>query len=535
MNTSPLSQMAKSTRTAERYQPNRPAGLMNQPPAKSVWTRLAFATGAGALAALCSYPWWHDVSPWSGVAFAVTAAAIADMVRVSLATVPFPHVAVLICALQYGLAPWASCYYPSDGEYQIASFERYFAYAGPALLAIALGWTISALGVLERAKSPRVSNKGPALQRELDWLLWGGVALGFLGSRLEGGSLGFVVVLLANLRYVGGIGWFILAQPGWKWRLTTVLACEVAIASGSGMFHGLILWGLSILGVYVFMRRLKGTVLIPWLTVLAACVFVLQDAKYAIRQAVWYGNQVTVFGQPVPSSSWTKPFASALCFVESATKVFTGGYSQDSIADSVVRFNQGWIIDGVLSHVPAAEPYAHGETIYRALQASFLPRVLAPNKLKAGGKENMERFAGHPLGEGTSMNIGFAGEMYANFGFWGGLVGCGIYSLILGLLFRWVSVRAQTSALWWAIAAYAGHWALKAETDVGSVLNYVVKASVIMVLMVFFLPALRAELKGQVFESEQRSPRRERRRLKKPRSEAASTPLPVPPPATPDF
>jgi len=100
------------------------------------------------------------------------------------------------------------------------------------------------------------------------------------------------------------------------------------------------------------------------------------------------------------------------------------------------------------------------------------------------------------LTEETSMNLGFAGEMYANFGYRGGIVGCGIYGLILGLLFRWIAIRARTSPLWWAIAAYAGHWALKAETDIGSVMNYVTKGGIVIFAVTLVLPALRAELRG---------------------------------------
>ena len=122
----------------------------------------------------------------------------------------------------------------------------------------------------------------------------------------------------------------------------------------------------------------------------------------------------------------------------------------------------------------------------------------------------MERFAGRTLTEGTSMNLGFAGEMYANFGYLGGVVGCGIYALVLGLLCRWIATRARTSPLWWAIAAYAGHWALKAETDVGSVMNYVTKASLIVFAVTLCLPALRAELRGQ--RSEGRGQRSDARR-----------------------
>jgi hypothetical protein len=175
----------------------------------------------------------------------------------------------------------------------------------------------------------------------------------------------------------------------------------------------------------------------------------------------------------------------------------TGGYSDESIANSVTRFNQGWIIDRVIHHVPAEEPFARGETIWGALRAAALPRVLDPDKLIVNGRVNMERFAGHDMVGDTTMNIGFAGEMYANFGLWGGVLGCGCYALVLGLFFRWAAVLAQKSPFWWAIAVYCGHWAFKAETDIGGVLNYVVKSVVLVFCVSLLMPAMRNELLGK--------------------------------------
>jgi hypothetical protein len=471
---------------------------MANPSPNNGWLRLGTALGIGLLAAICTHSWWNEVSPWASVAFFVAAATVVDMPQAAREMAPYPHFAVLIAALQYGLAPLASHYYASDTEYRIASVTRFFAYGGPVLLVVALGWTVSFLGLSRgTAASPRRQHN-PRLARELDLLLWGGMLFDYFGPGLSGGGLGFVVVLLGNLRYLGAIGWMILARPGWKVRIIAVLAYELINANRSAMFHDFILWALSLLGVYMAMRRLKVTVFLAWLAAMVAFVFCLQDAKWEIRQANWFGdNQVTVFGRPLELSSWTRPFVSVLCVADSACKLFAGGYDEESLADSVTRFNQGWIIDCVLQHVPENEPFARGETIYSALEASFLPRVLAPNKLLAGGRDNMERFAGRTLVEGTSMNLGFAGEMYANFGYRGGIIGCGIYALVLGLLCRWIAVRARTSPLWWAIAAYAGHWALKAETDVGSVMNYVTKASLIVFAVTRCLPAFKAELRGQ--------------------------------------
>ncbi len=464
----------------------------------SLWFRLEITLGVGLLAAVCSYPWWHRVSPWAGVAFFVAAAAVADMPRAALQMAPFPHFGILIAALQYGLAPLASAYYVSNTEYAIASSTRYFAYGGRVLVAVALGWTLGFLGLDQVTTPSRSRQNNRVLIQELDWLLWGGMLLDFFGGDLAGGSLGFVVVLLGNLRYLGAMGWMILDQPGWKGRLTAVLAYEVISANRSGMFHDFILWAVSLLGVYMVSRHLKTGAFLAWLAALVAFVFSLQNAKWEIRQATWFGeNQVAVFGKPLTLSSSTRPFVSVLCVADSAWRLFAEGYTRESIADSITRFNQGWIIDCVLQRVPESVPFAGGETIYRAVEASFLPRVLAPNKLLAGGRENMERFAGRTLTEGTSMNLGFAGEMYANFGYWGGIIGSGIYTLVLGLCCRWIAICARTSPLWWALAAYAGHWALKAESNVGSVLNYVTKASVVVFVVTLCLPALKAELQGR--------------------------------------
>jgi hypothetical protein len=150
-----------------------------------------------------------------------------------------------------------------------------------------------------------------------------------------------------------------------------------------------------------------------------------------------------------------------------------------------------------MHHMPSEEPFVHGETLWGALEAAALPRIIAPDKLVMNGRVNMERFAGHDMVGDTTMNIGFAGEMYANFGDWGGVLGCGCYALMLGLFFRWAAVLAQKSPFWWAIAVYCGHWGFKAETDVGGVLNYVVKSVVLVFVVTLLMPAMRNELLGK--------------------------------------
>ena len=491
------------------------------------WTTVT----AAVIASAASYPLWHGVSVWCACAAALISAVVVHMAYTGGTIVPFPHIAVLICAIQYAAAPWATRYLPAqNAEYHIKDFAQYFAYAGPVTLAIVLGWALSCvhLHLAERASSG--SRINPALLGDLHLMFWGGIGLKVaLGSSSLGG-LGFFFLLLANLRFISVMGLMILGAPGWRWRAAVVMVLEIVTSAGTGMFHEFVLWSLGLFAVYVFTRRPPLLMFLGWLAVIAAGVFLLNDAKWQLREAMWEGSEkVTVFGKEIEVTSLNRPLVAGLCLVQSGAKAFTGGYDEESLGDMVMRFNQGWIIERILQHVPDEQPYAHGGTVVSAFKSALLPRVFAPNKAIGGGRFLMERYADYTPFEDTSMNVGFAGEMYANFGYWGGIVGCGVYALILGLLFRWAAIRAQTSPLWWAIAAYIGHWALKAETDIGTVLNYIVKAAFVVFVVVMCLPALRAELTGRALPT-----RKPSKRIRQPKAKPVGAEQ-VPPPLTTDL
>jgi hypothetical protein len=423
------------------------------------------------------------------------------MVSSSTVLPPFPHIAVLVCVLQYGLGPWAAHYFPAvDFEYSIPDPPHYFAYAGPALVAIALGWLLGCTKLYSHAPPQHLyEHKDRSLaERDLNRLLWGGLALRLVfGSRAMGG-LSFLFMLLGDLRFVGGMGLMLLRAPGWRWKVGLLLVLELSGSVSAGMFHELILWLLSFFALYAFTSRLRRSVYVAWLIVMAVGVFCLSDAKWQIRQAVWFGGEnVQVWGWELPITKWNRPLVGAACLAQSTTKLLTGGFTEDSIGDTCMRFNQGWIVDRVLWHVPAGQPYAGGETVVSAIKAALLPRILAPGKATAGGRAFMERFANYSPGEGTSMSIGFVGETYANFGLWGGAFSCGIYALVLALCFRWLSHLAQKSLLWWSFGFYVLHWAIKAETDISTVFNFITKAVIVVVAVTYLLPSLRAELFGQ--------------------------------------
>jgi hypothetical protein len=112
--------------------------------------------------------------------------------------------------------------------------------------------------------------------------------------------------------------------------------------------------------------------------------------------------------------------------------------------------NQGWLIAVTMNRVPEKFPFANGETIWESVAASFVPRLLWPDKPEAGGKANLKRFWGFDL-KGFSMNIGPIGEAYANFNTTGGIIYMFFYGLFFNLILSTILKLAEkrpTLILW---------------------------------------------------------------------------------------
>jgi hypothetical protein len=406
--------------------------------------------------------------------------------------IPFPHIALFMALLQYVIAPWLSIQYPPlDPSYEIGQgIHRYLSYAVPVVVALALSW---GLGLTKLRPPPRVqAPPSRQLLWDLDILLALGFAASILAPRFGKTNFAFVFLLLGNLRFVGVYGRMICRGPGWFWRLALVLAVEVLLAAESAMFHTLILWALWTFSIwiYTFKPSWRAVLLAGALSMLL--IPALQESKWQLREVTWEDpDQQVSMGKTLSRTSLWLSF-----LYQSLGHTLHGALDEDFVSDTVMRYNQGWIIYRVMQHVPDTEPYAEGETLKSALAGSILPRFLAPNKAIVGGRANMEKYAGVILTETTSMNLGYAGEMYANFGLNGGVIGCACYALAFALLFRFVCRQAFKSPLWWAIMPYIGFSALKAEDGIYEVVNWTVKSCIVVVAIILLLPAFRRALLG---------------------------------------
>jgi hypothetical protein len=379
--------------------------------------------------------------------------------------VPLMHVAALLSVLQWLIGPWLT--YNIDIDYstyfmRVDSIE-YFSYALPATAAFIVGLLLAGGSVRQKSLLADVDNSKFV---EVGILL---VFLGFLGGFLIGllpKNVGFILLVVSQLRYVAAI-YFILSTGRFKWLLAVLAIMPLFTSSAeSGMFHDLLIWTGIIFcyGYAAEKRRVWLTVLL--IIVFSFSVFTIQGIKQSYRDKVWNGMDGSLVDEV--KAFWVNPELA---------------FSDEILSNGIMRLNQGWIVAAIMSNVPELEPYAKGDTLSDALIAALVPRVLYEGKASAGGQVNYRRFTGLPLSDNTSMGMGLIGEAYANVGPRGGLILMFLFGLGLAIsyrLFSIISLRYVTFYFWIPLIFAQ---VVKAETDLVTILNHVVKGSVLTVAM----------------------------------------------------
>jgi hypothetical protein len=348
--------------------------------------------------------------------------------------------------------------------------DIYMPLAVPGVLALSIGvlllqtrkWRSKRVAIVERA--------GEVVRsfRILPFYLVGvGIICSLLRTRAPG-ALGFVFYVMSNVLYIGVL-YGIHAYPKhmWHWAIGGLLVAAAASLQRA-MFHDMLLW-TAMIGIYLGVKlRPSMKTKLATLAAFAGVMLFIQATKMQYREYVW--------GTGYSGSRIMLLFRIASGDTGSDDDIPIGTGLIDS---TVIRINQGWIISRIMQMVPAYVPRADGETVRDAVFATLVPRFLYPNKPKAGGRENYERFTGYPL-ERASMGISLLGEGYANFG----VLGAPLFLLAVGLIYSvafrfvfWIGEKEPTLILWLPLLFLH---VVKAESELVVVLNYLVKAGVLI-------------------------------------------------------
>lgn len=422
---------------------------------------------------------------WTPLGVAVSVVVIAQMLLACRRVPWIPGIVGTVAAVQWVLSALLAYRLARSvntvGTMAVPS-NQYFAFAVPSLVALVAGLWLPIRRHARRPTPPDAASRHmtPQLRIVCEAMVWIGLALR-LARPVTPVSLQFALLLVAQLAYVGAFALTLARTPRWWIRLGAVLLLEFGLAARDAMFLQVLVWGLCAGAIVVYRLRPR----LVWITSVAAAGLLVVAALNVYKRVY----RLELVGQDLSGTERAESVSSQLTGLLASPAALL---SPENIAYNVGRLNQGALTSRVLAWVPAAEPFADGETIASGLRAALVPRMLDPDKYVAGGREYFERFTGLELLNGTSMNLSIPGEMYANFGYAGGILGVFAYALCIGLIFRWIAGWARRSPLWWAWAPFLLLSTLSAEDGFGETINQVTKALLVMLVVTQWVPAWRA-------------------------------------------
>jgi hypothetical protein len=415
-----------------------------------------------------------DVTAWAAVGIGFSALVVGHLCLTARRFVAFPDLIVAASCLQWILAPWLAGIYPSviPIYHMSVPVEEYLSFSVPATIALWIGLHLPASRQLATSWTlPEIEPLSTPVKRTLDAAIVVGLVFDAYGDVVPL-QWRFLFYLVGSFRFVGALGWMVTGTPGWRFRVAAVMLHLAAVQSTGGLFYLVIHWGGYFLLVYAFMKAWRFRLAVT-LVVGVLGLALLQTVKPTFRTSL---VEDAVSG---PVESLTRLGGMLLERLNEGTIVDP----ETDIGNTLVRFNQGWIISRIMSHVPTEEPYAMGDTLVDAVVFSIVPRFLVPSKQVGASRSIFLRFTGIDLPETTRMGLGIIGELYANFGRLGATISTFAYGYIFGWIFVFFAERAQRNPLWWAVAPTILLPGVEPGFNIEDIFNHIVKAAVVFVVV----------------------------------------------------
>ena len=394
--------------------------------------------------------------------------------------VPLRWLIVLFATLQWVVAP-ALAYMAGMVRGRMGMYvlePEYMNFAVPGVFAFTVG--LFALGTAreQRLQFAAVSKTADFLRTypQTPYILVAISVAATISSPFFPDSLRFIAYLLINLKFSALICVIFSDSSYKRFWIIGVFFYTVADSLANSLFHDMILWIVIIGLAYAFTMRIKAS---QRATIILFALFVIaliQSVKGEYRNEVWGGRG--------PQSASTYLEISQ----ERVSGIIVGDITTEELfADLITRLNQGWIISSIISKSDANNSYAGGETIAQGVTAALVPRFLMPDKARAGGQETFRRLTGLELGNNTSMGVSILGEAYGNFGPLVAIFFMLGFGIAVSALFDIVCRVLGSHPLMLGLLPVIGLHGIKAETDFVTVVNFLVKGSILYIALFFLL------------------------------------------------
>ncbi len=428
------------------------------------------AYGLGLVAVIIVIP---DISIWSFLALAIAGHQFLLLFYSYRYVIPVRYWAGAMMCLQMFVGP-AFAYNGLDQymyfKYQMQVPEQiYFAYAIPAVILFIFGLHSSGALKGERVNEKAIRDyvKG---NPQIPYIF---IAIGFLSSVVSGffgSELGNVFYILGGFKF---IGLFLLLLSGSQLKIlpmVLVIGSIVVSSLKAAMFHDLLTWLFFILAVLAIKYKPSIQTKALFAAGLIVLVIIIQQLKGIYRSST------------SGSDRGLDQFEEAYTTARSEGSLF----NMNDIAQSNVRINQGFIITNAMKQVPGVQPFAMGDELYKVLEAAFLPRIIAPDKLKAGDNSLVYKYTGIRLRPGTSMSMGAMGDFYVNFGVFGACICMFLFGWLFNMVLNGFQKFSRDFPIILVFTPLVFYYPIRPDTALQTSLGHLVKSSFLLYMMIIF-------------------------------------------------
>lgn len=409
---------------------------------------------------------------------------------------PLKEFIILIACLQWIVGAKISYSFGKSHHkyYMYVDESIYMSYVVPGVLAMTLGLFLIRNHLSINLIKNSFSKSSEKSQLTMAYtLIFIGLLSTVLNKIINVGGIAFILYLASLLLYIG-ICYLFFLLPKYKWHLFFItLSITFIISLDRGMFHEM----LIVTSFFTFLITPKTTSFLTktiFIFIGTIFIYMLQIVKKDFREIIWNDknvNPVEVFFNLIEKEFLVEKESEA-----NSIGIFQQQKEEQKTADANNRLNQGWIISRVLYNVPDKKPFVNGKTINEAIEASLLPRFLAPEK--AGANQGLVYFreiTGLGLSKSASMGLSLIAEFYANYGIVGGWIAMFIYGLLISFIIMFlINVPGKGSSLMilWLILFF--FQVVKAETDFIKIFNHLIKSIIFFMMIMLGLKLIGIDL-----------------------------------------
>jgi hypothetical protein len=238
------------------------------------------------------------------------------------------------------------------------------------------------------------------------------------------------------------------------------------------MYHDAIMWILFFCIIFIYIK--KPTLNLKLIGIFFAIIFILfiQSIKQSYREEVWYGGKEASLAT-----------ASEVGYSKAKTDIILG---EENLLASLTRSNQAWIFASTVDNMDRNKNFQGLAIVYKYLEASLLPRFLAPDKIKSGDKEIFNTFSGHTINSGTSMGLGIFADGYIAYGAAGVYIFGFVLGLIFALTFKLVEGWTKISPFYVLLIFPLLNYAVRPDCELQTTINHLSKGILVYGLLVWY-------------------------------------------------